>query len=154
MKSNAYHQAIHDALQGRSEQLRDIPATRLDWAGTGLFLQLFESTSGKNRARFIEAVGRIIEEHELPPAALAELIHLASSLDLAQVEPQVRKLQTEDYGSQQDVKRAIVNYLALRNFSAESKTPSLAAPRGANGAANRLKTRTRSARAHRKAARK
>jgi hypothetical protein len=95
MKSDIHYQAIRDALQGQSEQLRDIPAARRDWAGTGRILHLFESTSGKDRASFIEAVGRIIETHPLPPAGIAELIQIASSLDLAQVEPQVRKLQAQ-----------------------------------------------------------
>jgi hypothetical protein len=127
------YQAILDALQGQSDQLRGIPAARLDWAGTGTALQLFEGTSGKDRARFIQAIGRIIEDHPLPPAATAELIHIASSLDLAEVEPQVRNLQTQSFAAQEDVQKAITNYLALRCFGTAQDTAIRATPRSAKG---------------------
>jgi hypothetical protein len=152
--NKSHHQAILEAFQGRSDQLRETPAARLDWAGTGMILQLFERTSGKDRASFIEAVGRIIEEHPLPPAAIAELIHIASSLDLAQVEPQVRKLQTQVFASQKNVKRAITNYLALRDFSASAQTPIISAGRSTNGAPGPLKASGKRPTAHRKVARK
>jgi hypothetical protein len=153
MTVNKHYQSIVDALQGRSDQLREIPAARLDWAGTGTILQLFESTSGKDRANFIDAVGRIIQEHVLPPALIAELIHIASSLDLAQVEPQVRKLKTQPFAAQKDVKRAITNYLALRDFNASPHTSNLPALSAANGASARVKARRKGPAVHRKAKR-
>src|ERR1700682_5120577 len=97
MTIKKHYQVILKALQGQTDQLGNIPASRVDWAGTGTILQLFESTSGKDRATFIEAIGQVIEDHPAPAPAIAELIHIASSLDLAQVEPQVRKLQTQKF---------------------------------------------------------
>ena len=151
MTVRTHQQAIEEALQGRSDRLREIPANRLDWAGTGTILQLFVSTSGKDRGRFIEAVGRIIEEHALPAAAIAELINIASSLDLAQVEAQVRKLQTQAVAAQDDVKRAITNYLGLRDFSATAQTPIHSGPRTANGFSGRPKAKAKRSPARRKA---
>jgi hypothetical protein len=153
MTIKTHYQAILTALQGKSDQLREIPAARLDWAGTGTVLQLFDSTSGKDRANFIEAVGRIIEAHPLPPAAIAELIHIASSLDLAQVEPQVRKLRPQSFAAQEDVKKAISNYLALRGFSAAPDAHNLGALPPVNGASGRPTARGKSTVAHRKALR-
>jgi hypothetical protein len=123
MTIKGHYQAIINALEGQTDQLRDIPAARRDWAGTGTVIQLFESTSGKNRAAFIDAVGQVIENHPLAAPTIAELIHIACSLDLAQVEPQVRKLQVQKFAAQEDVKKAITNYLALRTFSAAPVTP-------------------------------
>jgi hypothetical protein len=96
---------ILSALEGQTADLRELPAARRDWGGTGTILQLFESTTGKDRSAFIEAVGQVIENHSASAPAIAELIHIASSLDLAQVEPQVRKLQGQKFAAQEDVKK-------------------------------------------------
>jgi hypothetical protein len=152
MTIHTHYRAIVEALQGRSHPLRNVPANRLDWSGTGTVLQLFERTSGKERARFIEAIGRVVEEHSLPPAAVAELINIASGLDLAQVEPQVRKLQTEAFAAQDDLKKAIANYLGLRRFNA-AQTPIESEPRTANGFSGPAKAKPKRTAAHRKASR-
>src|SRR5439155_18983803 len=72
-------------------------------------------------------------------AAIAELINIASGLDLAQVEPQIRKLQSQTFAAQEDVKRAITNYLALRTLSMAAEVPSrttLHASKSASGLGN------------------
>ena len=113
----SFYQAILETLQGRSEGLRDIPTERLDWAGAGSLLDLYRKTSGKDREALIGAIGRVILDHPAPPAVIAQLIQIASGLDLAQVAPQVRKLQEKPFASQEPLRSAITNYLAFRNLN-------------------------------------
>src|SRR4051812_22640512 len=94
MATNPFYQQILDTLQGDTEELRAIPRDRLDWAGPGALLDLFRKTSGGDRRALIGAVGQVIQKHAAPPPVLAQLIQIASSLDLAEVEPEVRKLQS------------------------------------------------------------
>lgn len=101
MAAKRYYQAILDTLQGRTDQLRTIPPERLDWAGPGAFLELYRKTSGGSRSALIRAIGQVIQDHPAPPPVLAQLIQIASSLDLAEVEPQVRKLQAEAIAAQE-----------------------------------------------------
>ena len=49
---------------------------------------------------------------------IAQLIQIASGLDLAEVNPQVRKLQAEPFASQEPLRDAITNYLAFRRLNA------------------------------------
>jgi len=93
MNVRSFHDAIIETLQGQTEALKAIPAGRLDWAGPGAFLELYRKTNGNERDSLIRAMGQVICEHEAPPALIAQLIQIASGLDISQVEPQVRKLQ-------------------------------------------------------------
>src|SRR5262245_57478905 len=118
MTANEFHQVILDTLQGRTGELRSIPRERLDWAGPGTFLELFRKTSGSDRTALIEAMGRVIEDQATPPAVLAQVIQIASSLDLAQLEPQVRELRERATDAEGPVRSAINNYLVYRELNA------------------------------------
>lgn len=83
MPASKYYQIVLDTLQGQTDQLKAVPPERLDWAGSGAMLDLFHQTSGENRAELIRAIGQVIRKHPAPPAIIAQLIHIASSLDLA-----------------------------------------------------------------------
>jgi hypothetical protein len=130
MAPNSYYQVILDTLQGWTDQLRTIPSERLDWSGQGALLDLYRKTSGNDRGALIRAIGRVIQDHPAPPAVMAQLIQIASSLDLAEVEPQVRKLQEEAIAAQEPLRGAVVNYLAFRQLAASPKTAK--PPRAAN----------------------
>jgi hypothetical protein len=137
MPATDFYQAILDTLEGRSDALRPIPPERLDWAGPGAFLELYRSTSGSERTALITAIGKVIEDHPAPAPVLAQLIQIASSLDMAEVEPQVRKLRANAIASQEPLHGAITNYLAFRNLN----TP-LSRARTGNRDTNSRKTRS------------
>ncbi len=90
MSALKYQKLILDILQGKTPELRDIPPERLDWNGPGAFLELYGRTSGKDRAALIKAIGQIIHNHSGPSPVIAQLVDIASGLDLAEVEPDVR----------------------------------------------------------------
>src|SRR6266542_1470230 len=144
MAVNKYYQVILDTLQGRTDQLRTIPPERLDWAGPGAFLDLYRKTLGSERSELIRAIGQVIQDPRTPPPMLAQLIQIASSLDLAEVEPQVRKLQAEAIALQEPLRDAIANYLAFRQLHTLAKT--VTPPRAA-----REKTGARKSRSARRA---
>jgi hypothetical protein len=120
-----YYHAIQDNLRGQTPALRAIPPERLDWSGPGAVLELYEAASGQDRDNLIEALGKIIEEAKAPPAVLAQVVHLASSLDITQVEPRVRKLQRKRVAAAEPVQSAVINYFAFRQVQ---RRPQPAAP--------------------------
>ena len=103
-------------LQGRSGH-QNIPPERLDWAGSGALLALYRDTSGKAREDLIHAIGDVIETHDAAPATIAQLIQIASGLDISQVEPQIRNFQQDPFGAQEPVCVAVINYLATRRIN-------------------------------------
>lgn len=123
MTESKYCQTILDTLQGRTPELREIPSARLDWEGVGALILLYRQTSGSDREALIRAMGKVIEDGRAPPAILAQLVQIASGLDLAQVEPQVRQLQTRPIASDELLQRAIGNYLAFRKLDSTSIAP-------------------------------
>jgi hypothetical protein len=139
MAVSKFYQLILDTLQGRTDQLRTIPPERLDWAGPGAMLELYLKTSGNDREVLIRGIGQVIQHHPVEPSVIAQLMDIASGLDLAEVEPQVRKLQTEPFGSQDPLDGAIRNYLAFHQLNTQLE------PRGtrqdANGKAKAPKAR-------------
>jgi hypothetical protein len=140
MKIKTHYQDIIEALEGKAEPLRAVAAARRDWTGPGMILELYEKTSGQDRATFIDAIGQIIEDHSASPAAVAELIYVAASLDLAQVEPKVRKLLGESFGAQEPVRKAIGNFLALRTMAAAG-VEAVSSMLRANGSTSKPKDR-------------
>jgi hypothetical protein len=94
-------------------------------------LELYRKTSGSDREALIHAIGQVIQHHPAPPAVIAQLIDIASGLDLAEVEPQVRRLQIEPFGFQDPLRGAITNYLAFRRLN--TLPESGPTPRDVNG---------------------
>jgi hypothetical protein len=112
-----YYDLILETLQGQTPEMRALPPERLDWDGPGAFLDLFDRTSGHDRTQLIEAIGLVLRRHNAPVAVLAQLVDIASSLDLAEVEPNVRRLQRLSVGRQEPLRSAITNYLAYRELT-------------------------------------
>ena len=85
-------------------------------------MDLYDSTSASERGEFVRALGRIIEEAPEPPV-VAQLIHIASSLDIVEVESSVAKVRDGKAKVQRDpsVNAAVNNYQAFRNFKAHAK---------------------------------
>src|SRR5207253_7097086 len=67
MAVNKYCRAVLDALEGQSDGLRGTPPERLDWAGAGAALDLFERTAGAEREEVIHAIGELIHRHPAEP---------------------------------------------------------------------------------------
>ena len=114
-----YYDEIIDALTGETPQLRGIPKQRLDWSGCAAVLELYDKTWVRgDREDFIRDMGRVIEDTEdrLPPYVVAQVLHIATSLEIAQVAPNVQKLSSKVTGSKEPVKTAIGNYLAFRQL--------------------------------------
>lgn len=141
MAESKYYQKILDTLQGHTAELRDIPSARLDWAGVGALILLYRQTSGGDREALIRAMGKVIEDGTAPPAILAQLVQLASGLDLSQVEPQVRHLQKKPIASDELLRSAIGNYLAFRQLDSTQLESSSNVPlRNGNGKPNARKS--------------
>ena len=139
MTAHEFHQMVLDTLQGQTDQLQSIPPERLDWPGPGALLELFRKTSGTDRSALIEAMGQVIQEQAAPPPVLAQVIQIASSLDLAQIEPQVRKLRAKAIAAEEPLRSAITNYLAFRELNTSPKA--VTHPQTSNGKPSTRKTR-------------
>jgi hypothetical protein len=122
---NNYQSVILEMLQGQTEELRAIPRERLDWAGPAAVLRRYRKVSGKERSAMIRAIGQVIQDHPASPVVIAQLIDIASGLDLAEVEPQVRKLQAKPFASQEPLRDAITNFLAFRDLTKRAEKPTI-----------------------------
>jgi hypothetical protein len=131
MAVSKYFQIVLNTLQGQTDSLKAVPPERLDWAGSGAMLDLFHQTSGDDRGELVHAIGQVIRKHPAPPAIIAQLIHIASSLDLSEVEPEVRDLQSTSFASQEPVKGAVANYLAYRKLKIPAEAKSVRPTRAA-----------------------
>ncbi len=120
MTDKEYRRAIVDALEGQTDQLRTIPRERLDWAGPGALLALYRKTSGNDRVALVRAIGKVIEDHAVRAPIRAELIQIASSLDLAELEPIVRRLRDKPPAAEEPLRSAIANFLAFRDLDTSS----------------------------------
>ena len=117
MPGNKYRKLVLDVLQGKTPELRNIPPERLDWNGPGALLELYDRTSGKDRKAIIQAIGAILQEHSAPVPVLTQLVDIASGLDLAEVEPNIRALQSEPIAAEKQLRQSITNYLAYRKLT-------------------------------------
>jgi hypothetical protein len=116
METNGYYKRIVSSLEGQTLELKQL-GQRLDWAGSGAVLQMYYETSGTDRDNFITAMGRVIEEEESPPV-IAQMLHIASSLNLTQLEPSVRALESREVASNSLVHDAISNFVAYQDLFA------------------------------------
>jgi hypothetical protein len=112
MNIKDYKETIIKTLRGNTEELIDI-SDRLDWDGISAVLKIYRETSGTNRENIIQAIGNIIEEGKADPEILAQVLWIAHTNDLTQLEPQVRKLQKKSVASNEYIDREIDSYLAL-----------------------------------------
>lgn len=114
-----FYEKIANTLQGKTKEPYDlsmIPTERLDWSGSSVVLDLYDRTRGQEREDFIRAIGRIIEEGKQPLFVIAQALHIAASLDFAQVDYCVERLSKRDVASVEPVRGAIQNYLAFRQL--------------------------------------
>ena len=116
MSVNKYRKLVLDVLQGKTPELQNIPPERLDWDGPGGLLELYHRTSGEDRKTIVQAIGGILRESTAPAPLLAQLVDIASALDLAEVEPNIRSLQSEPIASQEPLRQSITNYFAYRKL--------------------------------------
>lgn len=126
MPVNKYRKSVLDVLQGKTPELQDIPPERLDWDGTGALFELYHRTSGKDRTAIIRAIGDILREHTAPVPVLAQLVDIASGLDLAEIESDIQTLQSEPIASEEHLRQSITNYLVYRKLMANGHTASTA----------------------------
>lgn len=109
-----YYDKIVMTLKGKTPEFKNVPHERLDWSGSGAVLDIYEKTSGQERDDIIRAIGQIVAEGKQPPAIIAQVLHIAASLDIAQIEPSVKQLKAQTIASEEPVRSAITNYLAFR----------------------------------------
>ena len=86
-----------------------------DWSGESKFLKLYKETSGTDRTKLIELIGETIKNCE-KPIVLARLINICSSLDISQVEPEIKELQTKQIAQKEPLKSVIGNFLIFRKL--------------------------------------
>jgi hypothetical protein len=117
MDASEYRKLIPLTLLGQTAELQAIPVQRLDWSGSGAVLELYDKTSGPERDSIIRAMGLIIEEGADPPIVLAQVLDIATSLDLAQIEPSVQVLKSKPVALDPLVQAAIDEYLTFRQLN-------------------------------------
>jgi len=122
MAVGKYYRAIVDVLEGNTDELRTITPERRDWGGPGALLEIYHSTSAGERAEMIRAIGQVIQDHPAAPTVIAQLVNLAAALDLAEVEPHVRRLQAQEAARKEPLSGAIRNYLAFRKLNTSPPT--------------------------------
>jgi hypothetical protein len=111
---------VIDTIEGRTPELDGVPCEKLDWAGPAAFLRLFHRTSGGDREAIIRAMGQVIREHLAAPEVIAQVIDIASNLNLAQIEPDVRALaRHHKLTSAEPLRGAIANFLSFREVGRE-----------------------------------
>jgi hypothetical protein len=115
MAATEYYTQIIEMLQGQTPELRETPRDRLDWAGPGAVLDLYKKTSGRERVEIIEAMERILANGQ-SPSVMAQVLHIAASLDIAQLEPYVEELRSKAHLFGEPVRLAVNNYLAFRKL--------------------------------------
>ncbi len=115
--TSRYHGLILEALEGHTSEFDGIPFSRLDWYGLGAVLDLYQQSSGTDRENIIRAIAQILEGATEPPIILAQLLHLVASLDIAQVEPSVLKLNSMAIAGEEPVKGALANYFTFRQVA-------------------------------------
>lgn len=118
-----FYDAVVRLLVGEDPELGDPSLDRLDWAGVSAVLRLYEQTEGAEREAVIRALGRIIEDGRQEPFVVAQVLDLASSLDLSQVQPSVRRLGERALAAEEPVRGALDNYLAFRRLRTSSARP-------------------------------
>ena len=112
-----YDQEITSMLQGQTLELQE-HANRLDWQGVGAVLNLYDHAIGKNRDRFIMAMRRIVANAEAkPPLVVAQVIDLASSLEITQISPTVDRIAGLPVAQSDPVKTAVEQYQLRRELS-------------------------------------
>ena len=92
------------------------PEDQRNFDGTGLLLQLYDSTERDDRNEIIKAMGDLIETSE-NPRLVAQLVQFANALDLVQLYYNVERLRDSgrfiDIDYMQD---AIKDYFNIRDF--------------------------------------
>lgn len=118
-----FYQLIVDALAGSAHELGNVPLDRLDWEGVSVLLSIYDATSGEEREQIIRAFGQILEEGEQSPEILAQVVQVASNLNVSQVTPSVERLQQKSIASKEPLRSAIMNFFAFRQL--RTRVPAL-----------------------------
>ena len=129
---DAYYATIVDLITGQAPRLRSIPFDRLDWEGVSAVLALYDQAAGGYRTAMIDAMGLIVEDGRQPAWIVAQVIDLATSLDLAQIQPSIDRLAKSPLASEEPVRGALGNYLTARRLLSGLRPPvALAVPSAA-----------------------
>jgi hypothetical protein len=115
-----YYHEITTVLQGKSSQFENIPSERLDWAPSSVVLAMYSATSGSERDEIIRAMGQIVANATEPPPVIAQVLHIAACLDIAQLDPSVETLQKTTIASQEPVQSALQTYRSFRRLRSPS----------------------------------
>lgn len=115
-----YYHEITTVLQGKTSQFEHISADRLDWAPSSVMLTMYSATSGSERDEIIRAMGQIVANATEPAAVIAQVLHVAACLDIAQLDPSVETLQKTTMASQEPVQSALQTYRSFRRLRSPS----------------------------------
>lgn len=124
-RSRPYVQEIVSLLTGEAPELASIASDHLDWAGVSSFLELYGRTAGEDRESMVNAISDIIGDPKQQPVVRAQLVQIASALDISQVEPSVRKLSHNGAMKERIVKEAVENFFAFRQLARHPRVPGL-----------------------------
>jgi hypothetical protein len=114
MNTSTYREKIVKALQGQLKDMQNVDPSRLEWAGVSAVLELYDKAPGTDRDAIIDAFRTIIRDKSLAPDLVAQAIDLASCLDMAQVETEVKARETPT--TDPLLLRSVHNYLAFRHL--------------------------------------
>jgi hypothetical protein len=97
--------------------VRLLRGERVDWAGASALLDLIDRTAGPERTKFIRSMGTVLHRKDVAPEVIAQLVQLASSLNLAEREPDVLAIDPAMAGPT-PVKEEVANFLTFRRLRA------------------------------------
>ncbi len=106
-----YKQLIVDALEGK-----DVPEERRErhlnyFGGYELVILLYNATSGDKRDSFIKAMGQIIEDDAQSLITRVQVIDLARSWDISELEASVRKIADTPEASEDPLKGVVQGFI-------------------------------------------
>jgi hypothetical protein len=114
-KGAALEDTIVRLLEGKDSGQSEADIEGLDWGGTCAFLRYWDTTSGNQRVSLINAMGSVIRNPKTAPPIIAELVELASALDLMQIEPDIRGI-SDSISKVSPVKEALANFFGYRGM--------------------------------------
>ena len=102
-----------DLVEYKYRMLSELDASHnRNWEGSSKILLMYRMARGCSRDEIIGAIKEIIKDADEQPAILAELLHIAMALDIAQIDEDVIALRSKSISKESPLCDAIRNYEA------------------------------------------
>lgn len=78
------------------------------------FIDLYDSTSGNERKKFINAMGGVLEDEKVGIDVKSKLVEIISDIDIAQLDEKMIKLSKKPEASEGTLNQTINYYFQMR----------------------------------------